>query len=171
MRIYALQQTGIDDEIDAKLLRTLKPHTTPVVTVAVDSTSSLLATGGADGVVKVWDIRAGFVTHTFHGHSGVVSALSFFQADSDEEVKPTKSKKRKSRQRDDEPQEVQSEETSTFRLALIPDEILLVKWAMNEKIVSSLSGRREEIEHPELAGYPSSPDYHLYEACFYAPLT
>ncbi|KAF7190381.1 putative U3 small nucleolar RNA-associated protein 13 [Pseudocercospora fuligena] len=116
MRIYALQHTGIDDEIDAKLLRTLKPHTTPVVTVAVHSTSSLLATGGADGVVKVWDIRAGFVTHTFHGHSGVVSALSFFQADSDEKVKSAKSKKRKSRQRDDDPQEVQDEETSLFRL-------------------------------------------------------
>ncbi|KXS99948.1 hypothetical protein AC578_785 [Pseudocercospora eumusae] len=117
MRIYALHHAARNDDFHAKLLRTLKPHTTPVVTVTVDSTSSLLATGGADGVVKVWDIRAGFVTHTFHGHSGVVSALRFFHAESDEEVKSTKSKKRKSRPRHDEPQHVQNEQTSRFRLA------------------------------------------------------
>ncbi|EME80061.1 uncharacterized protein MYCFIDRAFT_177042 [Pseudocercospora fijiensis CIRAD86] len=117
MRIYALQHSALHHEIDAKLVRTVKPHTTPVVTLAVHSTSSLLATGGADGVVKVWDIRAGFVTHTFRGHSGVVSALCFFHSDSEEETKSVKSKKRKSRQRDDEPQEMQNEETSGFRLA------------------------------------------------------
>ncbi|KAF2480704.1 small nucleolar ribonucleoprotein-like protein complex subunit [Neohortaea acidophila] len=95
MRIYALQL--LDDGIDAKLLRTLKPHTTPIVTAAVDSTSSLLATGSADGVVKVWDIRAGFTTHTFHGHSGVISALSFFLVPNSTDVQPTsRSKKRKS---------------------------------------------------------------------------
>ncbi|KAI5281589.1 U3 small nucleolar RNA-associated protein 13, partial [Ascosphaera acerosa] len=42
-------------------------------------TNSLLATGAADGSVKVWDLRRGFATHTFHGHGGVVSALRFFQ--------------------------------------------------------------------------------------------
>lgn len=118
MRIYALRESGLDDEIEAKLVRTLKPHTTPVVTVTVDSTSTLLATGGADGEAKVWDIRAGFVTHTFHGHSGVVSALHFFQVDaSTEEQAVKRGKKRKSRQRDEEPQEVQNAETSSFRLA------------------------------------------------------
>ncbi|KXT01764.1 hypothetical protein AC579_8925 [Pseudocercospora musae] len=117
MRIYALQHSALDDEIHARLLRSLKPHITPVVTVAVDSTSSLLATGGADGVVKVWDIRAGFVTHTFHGHSGVVSALCFFQVDSEGEAKATKRKKRKSRLQDDGPQETESDEASCFRLA------------------------------------------------------
>ena len=62
-----------------KLQRTLKPHTTPVITSTIDATSTLLATGGADGTIKVWDIRGGFATHTFHGHSGVISALCFFQ--------------------------------------------------------------------------------------------
>ena len=111
MRIYALHPS--DSGIDAKLTRSLKPHTTPVVTCAVDSTGSLLATGGADGVVKVWDIRAGYTTHTFHGHSGVISALRFFQAEATAEGKSSTSKKRKSR--DDE--EDENEATAGFRLA------------------------------------------------------
>lgn len=36
----------------------------------------LLATGGADFAVKLWDLRAQYCTHNFHGKS-VVSALSF----------------------------------------------------------------------------------------------
>jgi U3 small nucleolar RNA-associated protein 13 len=36
-----------------------------------------LASGSADGVVKVWDIHRGYVTHVFKGHGGVVSALTF----------------------------------------------------------------------------------------------
>jgi U3 small nucleolar RNA-associated protein 13 len=36
-----------------------------------------LASGSADGVVKVWDILRGYVTHVFKGHGGVVSALAF----------------------------------------------------------------------------------------------
>lgn len=82
MRIYALQPSDTDDEtIQLELVRSLKPHTGPVVTLAVDSTGTLVATGGADGVVKIWDIRAGYTTHTFHGHGGVVSALHFFQVE------------------------------------------------------------------------------------------
>ncbi|KAF2158705.1 hypothetical protein M409DRAFT_38128 [Zasmidium cellare ATCC 36951] len=117
MRIYALQQSGQDLEYEPHLLRTLKPHTTPVVTIAVDSTGSLLATGGADGQIKVWDIRAGFVTHTFHGHSGVISALHFFEVDPEAEQQPAKSKKRKSRQQDEEPEEAQNQATAGYRLA------------------------------------------------------
>lgn len=115
MRVYVLQPQ--DDEIEAKLVRTVKPHTTPVVSIAVDSTSTLLATGGADGVVKVWDIRGGFVTHTFHGHSGLISALHFFHVDPQKELQPVKSKKRKNRQRNEEAEEMQDEATAGYRLA------------------------------------------------------
>lgn len=119
MRVYALQplENALGgSEIEAKLARTLKPHTTPVVTSAVDATSSLLATGGADGVVKVWDLRGGYTTHTFHGHSGVISALHFFQVDASLEEKPTtKSRKRKSHQ--DVAESVQDAATAGFRLA------------------------------------------------------
>ncbi|KAK5137626.1 hypothetical protein LTR08_007921 [Meristemomyces frigidus] len=119
MRVYALRPSPtLDNAIEARLLRTLKPHTTPVVTIAVDSTSSLLATGGADGVVKVWDLRGGYTTHTFHGHSGVLSALHFFQVDPADTEPSTNSKKRKSKQRNVEAEEVhQDEATAGYRLA------------------------------------------------------
>lgn len=42
-----------------------------------DPTSTYLASGSADGVVKVWDIARGHMTHVFKGHGGVVSALTF----------------------------------------------------------------------------------------------
>ncbi|KAJ9626611.1 U3 small nucleolar RNA-associated protein 13 [Taxawa tesnikishii (nom. ined.)] len=51
MRIFALSPS--EDAIETQLVRSLKPHTAPVVTATVDSTGTLLATGGADGVVKV----------------------------------------------------------------------------------------------------------------------
>lgn len=81
MRIYGLNAPT------PELQRTLKPHTTPVITSAIDATGTLLATGGADDTVKVWDIRGGFTTHTFHGHGGVVSALCFFQLPLDQSSK------------------------------------------------------------------------------------
>ncbi|RMZ80771.1 hypothetical protein DV738_g2663, partial [Chaetothyriales sp. CBS 135597] len=76
MRIYALSPAE-GQTATVELLRTLKPHTTPVVTSAIDPTGSLVATGGADGSVKVWDLRGGFATHSFHPHGGVVSAVAF----------------------------------------------------------------------------------------------
>ncbi|CAK7263386.1 U3 small nucleolar RNA-associated protein 13 [Sporothrix epigloea] len=79
MRIYALELSEDLDAVKPTLLRTLKPHATPAVVLAVDRTSTLLATGAADGNIKVWDIRGGFVTHTFRGPSVLVSALHFFE--------------------------------------------------------------------------------------------
>ena len=76
MRIFALSFDA-ESRATADLLRTLKPHTTPVVSSAIDTTGFLLATGGADGSVKVWDLQGGYVSHTFHPHGGVVSALAF----------------------------------------------------------------------------------------------
>jgi U3 small nucleolar RNA-associated protein 13 len=72
MRIYGLTGSLPD------MQRSFKPHSNPVITSTIDDTGTLLATGGADGVVKVWDIRGGFSTHTFHGHGGIISALCFF---------------------------------------------------------------------------------------------
>ncbi|KAK2882725.1 hypothetical protein FQN49_000037, partial [Arthroderma sp. PD_2] len=80
MRIFSLKPSeDTPGAIQAELLRSLKSHTTPVVTTAIDPTSSLLATGSADGSIKVWDLRRGYATHTFHGHGGVISALCFFE--------------------------------------------------------------------------------------------
>ncbi|KDR85754.1 hypothetical protein GALMADRAFT_132409 [Galerina marginata CBS 339.88] len=54
-----------------------RAHEAPVHVCKVDPTSTYLASGSADGVVKVWDIVRGYVTHVFKGHGGVVSALTF----------------------------------------------------------------------------------------------
>ncbi|KAF2156830.1 WD40 repeat-like protein [Myriangium duriaei CBS 260.36] len=119
MRIFALTPSE-DGELkfDTRLVRSLKPHTAPVVTSAIDSTGTLLATGGADGVVKVWDIRRGFTTHTLHGHSGVISALHFFQVDASDDSSRSKSRKRKSRDGQDvDMSDASSVATSGFRLA------------------------------------------------------
>jgi len=37
----------------------------------------LLATGGADRKVLVWDVDGGYCTHYFKGHGGVVSCVMF----------------------------------------------------------------------------------------------
>lgn len=79
MRVFALKRSADSDSVEATLLRTNKPHSTPVVVLAVDRTSTLLATGGTDGTVKVWDIAGGYLTHTFRGPSVLVSALRFFE--------------------------------------------------------------------------------------------
>lgn len=54
-----------------------RAHDAPVHVCTVDPSSTLLASGSADGIVKVWDVRRGYVTHTFRGHGGVVSSLLF----------------------------------------------------------------------------------------------
>ncbi|CAO1622308.1 unnamed protein product [Parajaminaea phylloscopi] len=54
-----------------------RAHDAPVALAVVDPTDTLLATGSADGIVKLWDIAGGFVTHVLRGHGGVVSAVAF----------------------------------------------------------------------------------------------
>ncbi|KAJ4344239.1 U3 small nucleolar RNA-associated protein 13 [Ascochyta clinopodiicola] len=135
MRIYALQPSETDDEsIQIDLLRSLKPHSGPVVTLAVDSTGTLVATGGADGVVKIWDIRAGYTTHTFHGHGGVVSALHFFQVEvaaKDDTADSSKKRKRsKSQQRSEE---AQGEVTLEYRLASGAEDGKIRVWDLHKK--------------------------------------
>lgn len=80
MRIFRLQQQEVSKAISPELSRSLKPHSTPVVTSQVDNSGTLLATGAADGIIKVWDIRGGFTTHTLSGHGGLIAALLFFSS-------------------------------------------------------------------------------------------
>ncbi|EMC91256.1 hypothetical protein BAUCODRAFT_39412 [Baudoinia panamericana UAMH 10762] len=119
MRVYALQPSQAhDDQLDARLMRTLKPHTTPVVTAAVDASSSLLATGAADGAIKVWDLQGGYTTHTFHGHSGVISALHFFEVSPAEAQRAVDTRKRKRNQGDADVSSLDRDNaTAGFRLA------------------------------------------------------
>jgi U3 small nucleolar RNA-associated protein 13 len=112
MRIYSLKPSlSSSSSINFELLRTLKPHTTPVVVLAVDQTSTLLATGAADGVVKVWDILGGYVTHTFRGPNVLVSALHFFELISKDSSTGISSRNRRRTSNDEE------ETGKGFRLA------------------------------------------------------
>jgi len=83
-----------------------------------------VATGGADGIVKIWDIRAGYTTHTLHGHSGVISALHFFEVSADlqteDETKSNKKRNKKKRKQSDvdaQDAEEQEQGVAGFRLA------------------------------------------------------
>lgn len=118
MKIYALKRSQDDDTIEATLVRTLKPHATPVLVLAVDRTSTLLATGGTDGVIKVWDITAGYVTHTFRGPSVLVSALYFFEvAAQAKEISRARKGKKGVNSRADSGEEDETSNTANFRLA------------------------------------------------------
>jgi len=90
-----------------------------VIVLAVDQTSTLLATGAADGVVKVWDIQGGYVTHTFRGPNVLISALHFFElvASQDEESGISARNRKKDRRKSNSEQEPQNEATRGFRLA------------------------------------------------------
>jgi U3 small nucleolar RNA-associated protein 13 len=76
LRVYELPSSP-----QAKLVQPIRvvarSHDAPVHVCTADPTSTYIASGSADGVVKVWDIVKGFVTHVFKGHGGVVSALKF----------------------------------------------------------------------------------------------
>ncbi|KAI9693662.1 MAG: U3 small nucleolar RNA-associated protein 13 [Bathelium mastoideum] len=135
VRIYLLQPS--DDAIVAELQRTLKPHNTPTITTAVDRTSTLFAVGAADGAIKVFDIRGGYTTHTFHGHSGVISALHFFEVENDGlDRKSQNSKKRKKRRSNGETMDIddpKEEATAGFRLASGGEDGKIRIWDLHQR--------------------------------------
>lgn len=78
MRIYEIPSSTEPLKKRVAPIRVVgRAHEAPVHVCKADPTSTYLASGSADGVVKVWDILRGYVTHVFRGHGGVVSALTF----------------------------------------------------------------------------------------------
>ncbi|KAF4611752.1 hypothetical protein D9613_004247 [Agrocybe pediades] len=78
LRIYELPKSNEPLKKRVAPIRVVgRAHEAPVHVCKADPTSTYLASGSADGVVKVWDIARGYVTHVFKGHGGVVSALTF----------------------------------------------------------------------------------------------
>ncbi|KAH7132114.1 small nucleolar ribonucleoprotein complex subunit [Dendryphion nanum] len=140
MHVYSLVPPNSDeDSLQFELLQTLRPHATPVVTLAVDRTGTLVATGGADGIVKVWDIRERYFTHTFHGHGGVVSALHFFQvevsASQNATVDQSKKRKRKQSKQDQESgsSDDQGDSTLEYRLASGAEDGKIRIWDLHKR--------------------------------------
>ena len=137
MRIYSFSALNEKSQpISPELIRTLKPHTAPVVTTAIDHTSTLLATGAADGSIKVFDIRGGFVTHTFHDR-GVVSALCFFEVSTfDDAISSSNQKSKRNIDEDGDVAGVASSvtnSTSGFRLASGSEEGKVRVWDLHKK--------------------------------------
>jgi hypothetical protein len=63
---------------DRRCVRAWKSaHSSPVLSMDYDSTGTLLATGGSDKTVQVWDVEKGYATHNFRGHAGTVHAVHF----------------------------------------------------------------------------------------------
>ncbi|KAF9074899.1 U3 small nucleolar RNA-associated protein [Rhodocollybia butyracea] len=78
LRVFELPKSSPPSSHIVSPIRVVsRAHDAPIHVCESDPTSTYLASGSADGVVKVWDILRGFVTHVFKGHGGVVSALKF----------------------------------------------------------------------------------------------
>ncbi|TQV93563.1 small nucleolar ribonucleoprotein complex subunit [Cordyceps javanica] len=130
MRIFSLKKSADGSAIESSLIRTLKPHGTPVVVLAVDRTSTLLASGGTDGTIKVWDISGGYVTHTFRGPSVLLSALHFFDvASRSQDVGRTRKGKGQSQDNSGE----DDTNTASFRLISGSQDGKVKVWDLNKR--------------------------------------
>ncbi|EFX01493.1 small nucleolar ribonucleoprotein complex [Grosmannia clavigera kw1407] len=159
MRIYRLQVSLGESVVEPTLVRTVKPHATPAVVLAVDRTSTLLATGAADGNIKVWDIRGGFVTHTFRGPSVLVSALHFFEVAAAEAAAAAAGSKKKKNKGSlsqaevatvaagAEGKEAAADTTTRFRLAAGSQGGKVRVWDLHRRVVvANLDGHVSDVQ-------------------------
>jgi U3 small nucleolar RNA-associated protein 13 len=155
MRIYSLKAAEDFESIDAALTRTAKPHGTPVVALAVDKTSTLVATGAADGAIKVWDIQGGYVTHTFRGASGLVSSLRFFEVAASED--PLVRKKSKKGKKNGATEQEDSQAGVNFRLASGSQDGKVRVWDLKKRaVVANLEAHVSDVK-----GIGYAAKYHL----------
>ncbi|KAG1688007.1 Transducin beta-like protein 3 [Nymphon striatum] len=66
------------DWVDNKCTRTWKSlHSGPIARLCFDATNTLLATGGTDSSIKIWDVIKQYCTHNLRGGQGVYSVVQF----------------------------------------------------------------------------------------------
>lgn len=56
-------------------------HCGPIALIVFNTTDSLVATGGTDSTIKVWDVRHHYCTHNLKGAKGVLSVITFAEYD------------------------------------------------------------------------------------------
>lgn len=159
MRIYSIKAAADLDSVDVTLVRTSKPHATPVVVLAVDRTSTLLATGAADGAIKIWDIVGGYVTHTVSGPSVFVSALHFFETAATEKTNGDAGMKSKKNAR--KGQDGDAISGAQFRLAFGTQDGKMRIFDLNKRVtlpVYSDAKRRKEAHESNIQSIAYSPE-------------
>lgn len=60
-----------------RFVQTLCGHSKRVNTVVIDPFGQILASGGADEAIKLWDLSTGQLISTLTGHSGSIRAIAF----------------------------------------------------------------------------------------------
>ncbi|XP_065580122.1 transducin beta-like protein 3 [Artemia franciscana] len=71
-----LRQWSLSDGVLTRTWKSL--HTGPIVLLAFDSTTTLVASTASDSIIKVWDIVKQYCTHSLKGSDGIVSVMRFY---------------------------------------------------------------------------------------------
>jgi len=161
MRIYSLKVSPDFDSAEATLVRASKPHATPVVVLAVDKTSILLATGAADGAIKIWDIVGSYVTHTVSGPSVLVSALHFFEIAAATEA--TSERRPKKGSRKSQGDQSQADVASKFHLAWGTQDGKIRIFDLHKRTTTPVyadAKRRKEAHESNVQSIDYSPEQH-----------
>ena len=59
--------------------RLVHGHSKPILTISLSADTTLLASGGLDSLVVLWDISSGTLTKKLNYHHGVITSLNFNQ--------------------------------------------------------------------------------------------
>lgn len=71
------KQQGRELPPGVKLLRILEGHEGVVNSVVFDPVGHTLASGGGDGIVRLWDVASGNLLRTLEGHKGTIFSVAY----------------------------------------------------------------------------------------------
>ncbi|KAJ3018338.1 UNVERIFIED_CONTAM: hypothetical protein HDU68_011215 [Siphonaria sp. JEL0065] len=69
----------VRESMTGDVVWTLRGHQGPVVSVFLSIDGFVCVSGGADGTIRLWDLKTGLGLRTFEGHSETVNAVSLTQ--------------------------------------------------------------------------------------------